>query len=118
LDSYELLIDENSIKTVFRNLISNAIKYSHSGGEINIYSEIVDKCLKIYIKDNGVGIEAENIEHLFKLNKKTQKLGTKNESGSGLGLLLSRELLQLNQGRISVESEFGKGSSFVVSLPM
>jgi PAS domain S-box-containing protein len=118
VEQHELLIDENSIKTVFRNLISNAIKYSNYGDEICISSEQVNDNFLIHFQDNGVGIEEDNIPLLFKLNKKNQRLGTNNESGSGLGLLLSRELLLLNEGEICVSSKFGKGSKFTVQLPV
>ena len=111
-----LTVDENSIKTVFRNLISNAIKYTPNGGEIIIYSEFIDKCYVVSFKDNGVGISKDKIDLLFKLDKNNQCLGTNNESGSGLGLTLSYELMKLNEGRIKVKSEEGKGSVFSVFL--
>jgi len=116
VDTYYLNIDENSIKTVFRNLISNAIKFSNKGDSIRIYSENSDSYLRIHFEDKGTGISEENQKYLFEIDKNTQRLGTNNESGSGLGLLLTAELMKLNNGRIEVESKEGEGSRFTVCL--
>ena len=114
--STEIIIDENSVKTIFRNLISNAIKFSNKNSEILIYSELKSDKLNIYFKDQGIGIPKNKLDILFELNKDNQQLGTNNESGSGLGLLLSTELIKLNNGKISVESQENKGSLFTVCL--
>ncbi len=108
--------DENALQTIIRNLLNNAIKFTPQGGEVSISTE--EKGNKIFIKinDTGTGIAADKLEKLFSLEKKSSK-GTAGEKGSGLGLMLCKELVELNKGTIQAISELGKGSSFVFSLP-
>ena len=109
--------DQNMIAMVIRNLISNAIKFSHEGGEIRIQSNVLHKFMDIEVKDNGVGISKENISKLFRVNEQIVSQGTAKEKGTGLGLILCKEFVEKNKGKIWVESSLGIGSSFHVLLP-
>jgi len=109
--------DQNMIAMVIRNLISNAIKFSHEGGEIRIQSNVLHKFVDIEVKDNGVGISKENISKLFRVNEQIVSQGTAKEKGTGLGLILCKEFVEKNKGKIWVESSLGIGSSFHVLLP-
>jgi signal transduction histidine kinase len=105
-------------KTVMQNLIYNAIKFTNTGGEVQVNTgSSLEGDIVISIEDNGIGISRNNLEKLFQLNSFYTTRGTANEKGSGLGLILCRELLRRNNGKISVESEAGKGSTFYVTLP-
>jgi len=109
--------DENVLNTIFRNLISNAIKFSSKGSTIETGSTQTDSAIIVWVKDQGVGISNENKEKLFKLDQHFSTIGTNEETGSGLGLLLCNELLKKNSGKIWFETELGSGSVFYVSLP-
>ncbi|MGC8824467.1 MAG: PAS domain-containing sensor histidine kinase [Bacteroidales bacterium] len=109
-------VDKNILKTVVRNLVSNAIKFSSAGGFIKICVKMEADKLVLCVEDNGLGIKPEIIPTLFSLSNVTTP-GTDNEKGSGLGLLLCKELVQIHGGRIYVESTPGKGSKFFVELP-
>jgi len=105
------------INTILRNLISNAIKFTNPGGEIVISTEQMPDELVVSVSDNGVGIDKESISKLFRIDKSSSTLGTANEKGTGLGLLLCKEFAERHGGRIWVESESGKGSKFSFSIP-
>lgn len=107
--------DANALQTIIRNLLNNAIKFTPQGGEVSIQTEEKNDKVFIKINDTGTGISAEKLEKLFTLNKKSTA-GTAGEKGSGLGLMLCRELVELNKGTIRAVSEVGKGSSFIFSL--
>jgi signal transduction histidine kinase len=109
--------DKAMIRTVFRNLINNAIKFSFPGGKIWLNSESSGEGCKILITDEGIGIQPEIQEKLFTASEVVSTPGTTGESGSGLGLLICKEFLERNMGTISVESESGNGSTFIVNLP-
>jgi signal transduction histidine kinase len=110
--------DMNMVRTILRNLVSNAIKFSYPGSEIKIQIAGVGDFIKISIQDKGVGIDKKNLDKLFRIDNKIQTRGTANEKGTGLGLVLCQEFVTKNGGVISVESEKGKGSIFVFSLPI
>ncbi len=109
--------DKAMIGTILRNLITNAIKFSHPGGEIVITAEKKKHELVISVEDNGVGISKRSIGKLFRLDETYSATGTRNESGTGLGLILCKEFIEKHGGRIWVESEAGKGSKFSFSIP-
>lgn len=117
-DVIDLFVDVDMINTVFRNLISNAIKYSHPGGKIWISCLLLNDACEIAIKDEGVGMSEEDIEKLFRIEHAHSTLGTQNEKGSGLGLLLCKEYIQLHGSQITVESVSGKGTSFYFKMPL
>lgn len=109
--------DRNTIDTVFRNLISNAIKFTNKGGTVKIKESIKNKMIGIIVQDNGIGIPEENIDKLFKIEEKLITDGTNNEKGTGLGLVLCKEFIELNGGKISVKNDSVAGASFIVELP-
>lgn len=108
--------DKNMIELVLRNLISNAVKYCHVGNKIMLSAKTADGFCTIEIKDNGIGIEEKNISKLFGMNNYSTA-GTHAERGTGIGLLLCKEFVEKNGGKIWVESVFGEGSTFRFSLP-
>jgi len=114
----EAFADSNMISTVIRNLISNAIKYTKKNGSITGSSKIAGDTIEISVTDNGIGIAPENIEKLFKIDVNYSTKGTAEETGTGLGLILCREFVNKNGGKIWVESEYGKGSCFQFTLPI
>ena len=109
--------DKNMISTVIRNLLSNAIKFTNRGGTITIYTEEREKEIVLNIEDTGTGLTPKEVESLFDLETNTSKPGTDKEQGSGLGLVICREFIHQNKGRIGVKSEKGKGSTFSICLP-
>jgi len=109
--------DYNMLKTVLRNLITNAIKYSNSEGNIYLSSEIHNKEVEITIKDEGVGIDKDDLDKLFKIDIKHSTPGTANEHGTGLGLILCYEFVRKHNGKIWVESQKNKGTTFKISIP-
>jgi len=110
--------DENMLDTILRNLISNAIKFTQPKGEIHIYSVLKKDFVEITVKDNGVGMSADEITAIFSVNEINSSLGTFNEQGSGLGLILCSDFVESHGGKIWVESEVNKGSEFKFTLPI
>lgn len=106
------------IDAIVRNLLANAIKFTDKQGEITIKMRKKVQKVEISISDNGIGIPDHIKVKLFKINGKVTQKGTENESGSGLGLLLCNEFIKKHQGKIWVESEIGKGSTFKFILPL
>lgn len=113
----KVFADYNMIDTVMRNLLSNSIKFTDMDGEVAVSCEETEKELIISVKDNGIGISEEQLAQLFKVEKKFLSKGTAGESGTGLGLVITQEFIEANQGRIKVSSEKGQGSVFSFSLP-
>lgn len=108
--------DEFMISTIIRNITYNAVKFTNRKGEINISAETInDDTTNIMISDTGVGMTDENVKNLFKLGIESQ-LGTENEKGTGLGLIISKEFAQKNGGDLWVKSQVGVGSTFYVSI--
>lgn len=114
--SHSMLGDKIMISSVMQNLISNAIKFTKRNGSIIVSSEAENGRIVINIKDDGVGISKENLQKLFKLDEHLTTIGTANEAGTGLGLILCRELLEKNNGKIWAESIEGLGTTFSFSL--
>jgi PAS domain S-box-containing protein len=110
--------DQNMILTVIRNLVSNAIKFTNEKGQVQIEQISNGKDIILSIKDNGVGMSSKVLENLFKIDKKHHTLGTHHETGSGLGLLICKEFIEKNGGKIWAESEKGVGSCFYIKLPI
>lgn len=111
-----LLVDENMILTVIRNIISNAIKFSKPGGRIEVGCVPDPGRISFYFRDNGIGISRQNLERLFHLDNAYKSQGTAGESGTGLGLILCKEYLAMHGGTLDVKSEEGKGSTFTISI--
>jgi signal transduction histidine kinase len=106
--------------TILRNLVSNAIKFTGTGGEVKVSAVPSEKnnFVEVAVTDTGSGISAENIQKLFRIDQKYRKDGTAGERGTGLGLILCKELVEKNKGHIWVESEIEKGTAFRFTLPM
>jgi len=113
----EVWSDKNALYTVLLNLIDNAIKFTHDGGEIILTAEDTQNQLKITVKDSGKGMSQDTMQNLFLLSKDKSKKGTHGERGTGLGLHIALELVKLNKGIINVSSQIGKGSTFDIILP-
>lgn len=113
----KLNIDADRISQVLSNVISNAIKYSPDNSNIVIYTEIADKYFKIFVKDNGLGIPKEDIPRIFERFYRVDKARSRAMGGTGLGLAISKEIMELHKGNIAVESEYGKGTTMILSLP-
>ncbi len=110
--------DENHIKVVLRNLISNAIKFTDANGSIKLNSTYKENQVIISVQDNGKGMTADEVNKLFYPQTHFSQPGTHGEHGTGIGLLLCKELVELNGGKIWISSEPGKGSTFFFSLPL
>jgi len=110
--------DENMIRSILHNLVSNAIKFSNPGGIVRISAKFKDKFLVVKVSDNGVGIKNTDMHKLFKLDEQLSNRGTSGEEGTGLGLVLCREMVAKHKGEIFAESELGKGSSFTFTIPL
>jgi len=116
-DASSLFADVNLLNTVVRNLLSNAVKFTPSLGEIKICSKKVNNLIEISVSDTGVGIEAEYIDKLFRIDVIHTTPGTAQEEGNGLGLILCQELVEKLGGTLEVESEVGKGTRFYMRFP-
>lgn len=114
--------DYRMTETVLRNLISNALKFTPEGGKITIASKLRDDLVEISVADTGVGMDEEKMNDLFKIDKVESTIGTNNEEGTGLGLIICKEFVKKHEndkgaGVISVSSEHGKGTKFTFTLP-
>ncbi len=117
-----LFADQHMMHTIVRNLLTNAIKFTHSGGKVHVTAEQVKSkdasdCIKLSIVDNGIGISPALLGDLFKLDKKVMTPGTDNEIGTGLGLILCKDFIEKHNGQLLVESEEAAGSRFTILLP-
>lgn len=108
----DIFIDKNRILTVLRNLLSNAIKFSHPGSKVTISVQVENDEVIFAVADQGVGISENRIANIFQFGSVRSKTGTSGETGTGFGLSLCKEFVELNGGKIWVESEEGKGSTF------
>lgn len=114
----EVKIDIDMLKTAIRNLLSNAIKYSYSGGSIDVEMRLDQNSVYVDITDHGCGISEENKLKLLNVKTHITTFGTNNEDGSGLGLLVANEFLELNNGTLSFVSQEDSGSTFTIQLPL
>jgi signal transduction histidine kinase len=112
-----VFVDSNMILTVFRNLISNAIKFTPENGHISISATTMNSQVQVTIEDNGIGIDEESQQRLFDMNFNVTTKGTNNEQGTGLGLILCKEFVERHGGKIWVESKLDEGSKFIFTLP-
>ena len=108
--------DNNMVDTILRNLMANALKFTREGDIIRLFSTIKDDWIEICVSDTGVGIAPENQDKLFTIDNKHKSAGTAGEQGTGLGLILCKELVEKNGGKIWVTSESEKGSNFFFTL--
>ena len=115
-ESLKFNLDKEMISVVIRNLLSNSIKFSPVGSQIDLAAEIINEQLVIKVKDNGIGISDEYKSKLFKLDEIVSTSGTDGEQGTGMGLILSNDIIKKHNGSITVESKEGKGTTFTVIL--
>lgn len=116
-DNIAAYADLAMIDTVVRNLLSNAVKFTEAGGSIDVAAQAQHDAVDISISDSGIGMDIDTLNALFRIDKKTSQPGTAGEHGSGLGLILCRELVEKNGGSIRVNSVKGQGTTFTFSLP-
>jgi len=109
--------DKKATLTIIRNLVSNAIKFCDTNGNVKISATMFDNNIAISVTDNGIGMSKEDKEKLFKIEVHHTTVGTYNEVGTGVGLILCKELVEQQSGKIWVTSELGKGSKFTFTLP-
>ena len=110
--------DLDSIERIMLNLFSNAIKYTPEGGTIFVYVKVYNNTLEVSVKDTGIGIPKDKLNVIFERFKQVDNLLTRQCEGSGIGLSLVKLLVELHKGQIYVESEYGKGSEFIINLPL
>jgi signal transduction histidine kinase len=113
----DVFADADMLKTVLRNLVSNAIKFTNRNGTVNINAEENSECVTISVSDNGIGITPDNLSKLFDISQVLTTKGTAEETGTGLGLFICKEFVEKHGGKIWVKSEVGKGSDFRFTLP-
>jgi two-component system, sensor histidine kinase and response regulator len=112
-----VIVDAQMVKTIFRNVLNNSIKYSFPGGRVSIIASTERQFIEIVIIDSGIGMSAKAKESLFKTTIRNSVNGTNNEQGSGIGLMLCKEFIEMHGGKISVESELGIGTKTAFTLP-
>lgn len=115
--SQMVMADEMMLKVIVRNLLMNAIKFTHEGGIIRIITSVKKNWVTVTIRDNGIGMTSEELSNLFEVSRLQSKSGTANEKGTGLGLLLCKDMVLKHGGKIWAESTPGKGSEFSFTLP-
>lgn len=116
-DQISIYADKEMMGVIIRNLLSNAIKFSHQGEQVTVEAKQDNKEIILSVSDNGIGMDETLISNLFRLDKNTRRKGTAKEPSSGLGLILCKEFIEKQGGRIWVESEEGKGTSVHISIP-
>ncbi|GIZ07787.1 sensor histidine kinase KdpD [Flavobacterium sp. UMI-01] len=112
-----VIADKDMLETVFRNLISNAVKFTENNGTIVLSMKKENDQIIFSVQDNGIGIAPEKITKLFAINQRNNSLGTNNETGTGLGLMLCKDFVEKHGGKIWVQSQVGEGSTFMFSIP-
>jgi signal transduction histidine kinase len=117
-DAFTIVADKNMIRTIMRNLITNAVKFTNKNGSVKIDAVNCKNHLEISVSDTGIGMSKETMAKLFKIDANLSTRGTDNEKGTGLGLLLCKEFADKHNGKLWVESEEGKGSTFKLLLPL
>jgi signal transduction histidine kinase len=113
-----VIADPNMLASTIRNLTSNALKFTTKGGAVSISASPVSDCLvRISIRDSGIGMSKQILDNLFKIDQKTNRLGTDREPSTGLGLFLCKDFIEKNGGGLTVESGEGNGSTFSFTVP-
>ena len=117
-DDLRVTADAQMFESLMRNFVFNAVKYTPRGGEVTITAKpIPDNSVEILIKDTGIGMNKNMIDNLFRLDGQINRKGTEGEPSTGLGLIICKEFIEKHDGKLWVESEEGKGSSFYFTLP-
>jgi len=117
-DDFYIFVNKNIIEIILRNLVDNAIKFTNQNGNVLITYEIKNNFADISVIDDGMGMTQEEINNIFKIDKKIKKTGTKSEEGTGLGLVICKEMIEKSGGELKIFSNEGKGSKFVLSIPI
>ncbi|NCC23641.1 MAG: PAS domain S-box protein [Deltaproteobacteria bacterium] len=116
-DHVQALIDQPMMDTILRNLLGNALKFTHREGTVSVMAERRGSMIHAAVQDNGVGLDTKELSRLFSLNQKTSRPGTEGEKSSGLGLILCRDFIARHGGRIWAESDPGRGATFHFTVP-
>lgn len=116
-ENIRIYADKDMLQIILRNLIQNAIKFTPEGGEVQITAENKNNFVEIKIKDNGIGMDEKMTKLIFNFDKLKIRNGTSGEPGSGLGLVLVKQFVEKNDGKILVETEPNKGTTFIILLP-
>jgi signal transduction histidine kinase len=114
----KVFADPLLIETVLRNLVGNAIKFTHADGTIEIKAHKKEDQVFVSVKDTGIGLSEEELQNLFRIDSKVKRKGTNNEDGSGIGLILCKEFVEKNNGTIWAESIHGESSTFKFTIPV
>ncbi|MGM0375628.1 MAG: PAS domain-containing sensor histidine kinase [Bacteroidota bacterium] len=109
--------DQNMMEFAVRNLVHNGIKFTTPGGKLRCYTSSGEDAISLHVEDTGIGIQPSKQKEIFSLSGNLSTSGTSEEAGTGLGLMLTREMVEANQGTIHVESKPGEGSCFTITLP-
>jgi signal transduction histidine kinase len=117
-ENYFAFADANMIKTVLRNLVSNGIKFTNQGGNVTLSVEKENGNVIYSVADSGIGLKPEDIGKLFRIDINPNSIGNSKEKGTGLGLILCKEFVEINGGKIWVESKWREGTTFRFSLPV
>jgi two-component system phosphate regulon sensor histidine kinase PhoR len=118
IEKQVMAIDADKIERVLLNILSNALKFTDENGNIQVEVGIIGKSVYISVKDDGIGIQEDKLDVIFQRFRQVDKSFTRNREGSGIGLSLVKALVEMHEGTITVNSEYGKGSEFVVELPV
>lgn len=110
-------VDRNMFKFIIRNLVSNAVKFTPNNGKVNVHFIENNKGIEVCVADNGIGINSVSMDNIFKIDKQAITYGTNNEKGTGLGLILCKDFIEKHGGKIWIDSEVDKGSTFYFSIP-
>ena len=110
-------VDPDKFKQIFINLFSNAVKYTEPGGSVTLDAAREKRSWEFIVRDTGIGIKKENLHHIFDRFYQVEDFMTRKEGGTGLGLPIVKRIVDLHGGTIDVESQVGKGSTFVVRMP-
>ena len=116
-ETLEVFADKNLLSTTLRNLMGNAVKFTAGGGKVFLAAKKEDDKILVSVTDTGIGMDQEQIDMLFTLGAGISTPGTTKEQGTGLGLILCKEFIEMHDGKIWVESETGKGSTFKFTIP-
>jgi len=115
----EISADPKKLKQIMFNLLSNAVKFTPDGGGVAVSAKrSAEDFIEISVKDTGIGIKPEDLSKLFQTFSQIESTLTKTVEGTGLGLALTKKLVELHGGKIRAESEFGKGSRFIFTIPV
>lgn len=118
VDKKIIACDADKIERIILNLLSNAIKFTNEHGNISINIRNIDNKVIISIEDDGIGIPQDKLNVIFKRFRQVDKSFTRNREGSGIGLSIVKALVEIHHGTIKVESEYGKGTKFIIELPV